>query len=419
MLYAFLKVLVGFVLKIFYRKIHVSGLENIDFSKPQLIASNHPSGFIEPLVMACYFPKSLHFLVRGDVFENPFLRPVLIATHQIPIYRFKDGFSKLRTNNQTVDASVDVLKKNNTLLIFAEGSTKSIRMLRPLQKGLSRIAFQAKDAYPDLPLEILPVGINFTEPTRFRSEVMLRVGQPITVDDYYSQKDEQNKENHDLLLNTTWNAMVKNVIHVADQDRIKTIEKILQLGRTIHPSPFYPVLDNNEKSLNSEIRIASIADNLGDSSFEILKNQINDFEKQLKKQTISFSDLKKSIPAFKDWLLLTLSFIPALFGLIFNFIPALGGYFFTKKNVKQKEFKSSILMVSSLLLFIIYYIILIILSAFGIIPWYLIISGFLAGLVFLFFKDKADHLYFKSDRSAFRKAKSDRDNFLKEWQFID
>ena len=186
MFYKFLKILVGFSLKIFFKKIFVSGIEHIKIDKPQLIASNHPNGFLEPLIMACYFPKDLHFLVRGDVFDKKWLRPILISTHQIPIFRFRDGFSKLRENAGTMDESFKILMENKNLLIFAEGGTESVKKLRPLQKGIARIAFQVLEKDPELDLEIIPTGINFTYPTRFNKEVMLQVGEPIKVKPYFA-----------------------------------------------------------------------------------------------------------------------------------------------------------------------------------------------------------------------------------------
>ncbi len=56
--------------------------------------------------MDCFFPKDLPFLVRGDIFNNPVLLPLLRSTNQIPIFRFRDGFSKLRENSQTMVESV-------------------------------------------------------------------------------------------------------------------------------------------------------------------------------------------------------------------------------------------------------------------------------------------------------------------------
>ncbi|MBK9734198.1 MAG: 1-acyl-sn-glycerol-3-phosphate acyltransferase [Saprospiraceae bacterium] len=114
MFYSFLKVLVRFVLKIFLRKIYITGLNHVDLNKAQLIASNHPNGFLEPLIMACFFPKPLYFLVRGDIFDNAILKPLLKSTNQIPVFRFRDGFSKLRGNSLTVDESTNILKEKKS-----------------------------------------------------------------------------------------------------------------------------------------------------------------------------------------------------------------------------------------------------------------------------------------------------------------
>src|SRR5690606_7108683 len=155
MLYSILRVIVGFSLKIYFRKIDISGIEHLKPGKAQIIASNHPSGFLEPLIMACFFPRDLYFLVRGDLFENKIIKYFLEATHQIPIYRFKDGFSKLRNNADSIQAATDVLVKNKCLLIFVEGGTKSIKKLRPLQKGFVRMASEAVQKNPQIDLEIL------------------------------------------------------------------------------------------------------------------------------------------------------------------------------------------------------------------------------------------------------------------------
>jgi len=57
-------------IRVFYGKIEVSGLENVPKDGPLLIASNHPNGFLEPIIMACLFPRDLHFMVRGDGFRK-------------------------------------------------------------------------------------------------------------------------------------------------------------------------------------------------------------------------------------------------------------------------------------------------------------------------------------------------------------
>ncbi|MBK6903255.1 MAG: hypothetical protein IPH04_10715 [Saprospirales bacterium] len=71
MLYPITRPLAKIALSVFFRKLYLSGLENIDWEKPVILAANHPTAFIEPCILACWLPKPLHFMVRGDFFSNP------------------------------------------------------------------------------------------------------------------------------------------------------------------------------------------------------------------------------------------------------------------------------------------------------------------------------------------------------------
>ncbi|HPK09706.1 MAG TPA: 1-acyl-sn-glycerol-3-phosphate acyltransferase, partial [Saprospiraceae bacterium] len=126
MFYSFLRVLANIVIRLYYRRIYISGLENIPTDKPVMIASNHPNGFLEPIIMACIWPRDLSFLVRGDLYDNKFLQPLLKATNEIPIYRFKDGFASLRNNQKTIQTVVDQLKASRHIIIFIEGGTEAV-----------------------------------------------------------------------------------------------------------------------------------------------------------------------------------------------------------------------------------------------------------------------------------------------------
>lgn len=362
MFYSFLKVLVRFVLKIFFRKIHITGLEHVQLSKAQLVASNHPNGFLEPLVMACFFPKPLHFLVRGDVFDNPLLKPLLTSTNQIPIFRFRDGFSKLRENSQTMDDSIKVILDKKNLLIFAEGGTQSIKKLRPLQKGISRIAFQALEKNPALDLEILPVGINFTYPSLFNRTVMLRIGQPIKVQTYLDGFIKDPKHTHQALLDDTHDQMKKNIIHLEDLSRINLFEKLVILLRSKSTIPYLPVFINDNTSLDQEKRLAEKVDALDETSLIQVKTDLKLLEQNLKNRKVSLVELTKKPVNIPRGLILIFGALPALVALITNGLPMLIASLFTKSKVKNVEFKASILMIGNLLLFIIYYIILVILA---------------------------------------------------------
>jgi glycerol-3-phosphate O-acyltransferase/dihydroxyacetone phosphate acyltransferase len=361
MFYQFLKILVGFTLRIFFRKIFITGVQHIKTNKAQLVASNHPNGFLEPLIMACFFPKDLHFLVRGDVFENPFLKPILVSTHQIPIYRFRDGFSKLRENSNTMDESIQVLLDKKNLLIFAEGGTESIKKLRPLQKGIARIAFQALEKNPDLELEILPVGINFTYPTKFNETVMMRINNPINVQPFFKlYRLDKNKAVDALLLEIS-QRMKENIVHIDNQALIQLFERLVVVSRISPKYPYHPVYLKSNTQLDAEINIAAKIDQLTETDLAEIRSSVKELDQQMKKIGLSWAVIDKIPLNFGNALVLIIGFIPAVIGLIMHIVPLSIATGFTKYKVKPKEFKASILMVSALMLLMVQYLILIIL----------------------------------------------------------
>ncbi|NJL77450.1 MAG: hypothetical protein HC892_22855 [Saprospiraceae bacterium] len=53
-----------FGLLAFCKKIYVSGAENIKTDRPVILASNHPTAFLEPCILACFYqPQSILWCV--------------------------------------------------------------------------------------------------------------------------------------------------------------------------------------------------------------------------------------------------------------------------------------------------------------------------------------------------------------------
>ena len=89
-------------LRTFFRKIHISNVENIPKDKPVILAANHPTAFIEPCVLACFLDRPLYFLVRGDLFKKPVYAKMLKYLHMLPVYRMQDrGYAYLKRNYET------------------------------------------------------------------------------------------------------------------------------------------------------------------------------------------------------------------------------------------------------------------------------------------------------------------------------
>ncbi|HUR31197.1 MAG TPA: 1-acyl-sn-glycerol-3-phosphate acyltransferase [Saprospiraceae bacterium] len=122
MMYAFIRVWAFIFLRLYFRKTIIYGRENVPAKGPLILASNHPSAFMEASVLATVMKRPIHFLVRGDMF-HPRFHWLFEWTKQIPIYRKKDGIANLRKNAASFDLTHRKLGKGEAVLIFPEAKT--------------------------------------------------------------------------------------------------------------------------------------------------------------------------------------------------------------------------------------------------------------------------------------------------------
>lgn len=177
-----LRILVKISLKGYFNKIRIEGKENIPKNTPILLVANHQNALIDPLLLATHTGLKPSFLTRASVFKKSFVAKLLNFIHMLPVYRVRDGFSTIQQNQGTFDQTYEVLRKNGTVIIFAEGSHSLIRNLRPLSKGFTRIAFGLKEKYPETTPVILPVALDYSAHKRSGSIARVTIGKAIPVD---------------------------------------------------------------------------------------------------------------------------------------------------------------------------------------------------------------------------------------------
>ena len=149
MIYSFVRPIAALALKIFFRKIYFTNRNRIPDGKPLILAINHPTAFIEPCILACFLPIKLYFLVRGDLFKKAHFSKMLNLLHMVPIFRKQEGLDQLSKNDETFDFCYKALKDHKTVVILPEGKTIQEKRLRPIRKGLARIAFGTYEKYGD------------------------------------------------------------------------------------------------------------------------------------------------------------------------------------------------------------------------------------------------------------------------------
>jgi len=239
-----------------FRRIYFSNAQVVPRDKPVILAANHPSAFMEPCILAVLLPRPLHFLVRGDFFAKPLFEKMLRSLHMLPIFRMKDGgYKKLKDNFSTFDKCHSTLAEGKVIMILAEGSTKHEKRLRPLQKGTARLALGTLKKYPDLDLQIIPVGVNYSNSDQFRSEVMIEFGQPMKVQDYFDDLKGDSVLGIKKMTDDLRERLKKHVVIIDKKEDEKLVEQLFSINRNNFPSPAQPVVSKNNQLLKSEISI--------------------------------------------------------------------------------------------------------------------------------------------------------------------
>jgi 1-acyl-sn-glycerol-3-phosphate acyltransferase len=222
LLYNLLKIIVRTAFPIFCRKIRVNKPAVLNEQGPLLLACNHPNSFLDGVILDVLFEEPVYSLTRGDVFKKPFYIRILRSLKLLPVYRVSEGVENLSTNYETFDECKEIFRNNGIIIIFSEGKCINEWRLRPLKKGTARLAFSSWEE--NIPLKVLPVGINYSSFRRFGKNIFINFGNMITVADFNLSDQEglRHQQFNDILY-----AELKSLVFEIDKtDKKKQIEKL-------------------------------------------------------------------------------------------------------------------------------------------------------------------------------------------------
>lgn len=190
---------------VFYRRREVHGLEHLPASGPVILCANHTNALADAVVVQAASPRPIHPIARSGLFRNPLLRPLLVAIQAVPIYRRQgpagrpaeakgdDAAASAETiraqNAASFRRCYEILADGRVLLIFPEGQSHSDPMLRPLKTGAARLALGHRERTGSLPA-IVPVGLVFTHKGRFRTGLLVQLGEPVTLAEEPAEDEE-------------------------------------------------------------------------------------------------------------------------------------------------------------------------------------------------------------------------------------
>ena len=377
--YALLKSVAGFWHNnVFYRKVIVLGRENIKPGDPLIFAPNHQNALMDALAVLFTHKGQPVFLARADIFKRKTIAAILYFLKILPVYRIRDGFSSVKGNDEIFVKTIDVLKNKNGLVILPEGDHAGFRRLRQLKKGICRVAFQSDEATGfNLKIKIMPVGLEFSNYSRYRQVLTVAYGKPIEVSEYFDSYKASPERALNELRSRLSDEMKGIMVHIESEEDYEAIDELRSMinGRFSDDIRF-------PKLLRDRILVNKM--NLLKSLDQALYGRICSLSLQVKKKAKEFNTDYRLLEKRKHpigWLIagmigIALTFPLFIYGNIFNLtfleIPNL-----RIRKVKDPQFHSSIRYGISLALAFVFLPAYLILSLFIFSSWWLGILIFL------------------------------------------
>lgn len=344
MLYFLLRPVVRLAFQAFYRKIWITGLEKVPRGVPLIFTANHPTAFVDPCFLACFSGRTLHFMTRGDVFVNRFVRFLLDQVHLIPIYRFHDGYANLRRNEDSFAKARRVLSGNGAVLVMAEGRLVHEKRLRPIQKGAARIGFEAMEKHGLPEVWIQPVALNYTKADRGRTELMVDFAPAFPLSEFVEEYSSDQRAALAAVTERIDRDLRERVVHLPHGEDERRLDLLLDIRRHDNQVPVLPVVEMDRSRLEGELALVKLFGEMPESGKEALRTAIDRYRDALDKAGIS----DRSVALGAHWRggSLEAKWVRVLHPLLYvpHAFPVILARVLTARVVRTIDFRSSILL---------------------------------------------------------------------------
>ena len=153
LIHRFIRFVVFSLVKLYYPRLEVHGLEKIPANKPIMFVPNHPNGLLDPILIMMTMGRPVSFLAKSTLMGNGLGRLFLGAFAALPIFRMRDQGQAggpadeddmQNKNEQVFSICRQILHNNGAMAIFPEGKTHSDSYLAEFKTGAARIALSAE-----------------------------------------------------------------------------------------------------------------------------------------------------------------------------------------------------------------------------------------------------------------------------------
>lgn len=186
------RALLKWTIRLYYRRVEVSGRELIPAVGPAILVANHPNSVVDAFLLCTQLTRrKVNFIAKDSITGAPVVGWLARRFGVVGVARAMD-YQRQRDlahdrNKAAIAACVPRLLVGEILTIFGEGISTDARHLQMIRKGAMRFGFSAEQAACfQLGLVWIPVGITYSAKQRFRSDVFVCVGQPFRIADLHA-----------------------------------------------------------------------------------------------------------------------------------------------------------------------------------------------------------------------------------------
>src|SRR6185312_7468262 len=269
----------------------------------------------------------------------------------VPIYRLRDGggHSSVKKNLDSFKVVFDLLNKRQKIIVLAEGISLLQRRLQPIQKGTAKMAFSYLEQGGHDDLKILPIGVNYSTPSKFRGDVYYQIGEPILVKDFYEeylQQPAQTIIKLTSLIEERMKPLVPSLLNKENDVVIEQLQPILKRQYIAEHNLNYNNLEHQQQYW--EFIIGKL-NNLTEKHAERMlgfRTQVANYTEHLQqlglRDHLIYNANRKNINGILSLILLLIGFPFYVIGKTLNYIPYYYGKRIADKTCKEIEFHAAV-----------------------------------------------------------------------------
>ncbi|ODQ63365.1 hypothetical protein NADFUDRAFT_48230 [Nadsonia fulvescens var. elongata DSM 6958] len=180
--------------------------------------------------------------------------------------------------------------------IFPEGGSHDRTDLLPLKAGVAVMALGALAKYPDCDVKVVPCGMNYFHPHKFRSRAVIEFGTPITiskdlVNNYLEGGESKRKAVRNLLAIIT-DSLKTVTVTCPDYETLMSIQAVRRLYKPVNKRiPIPLVVELNRRLINGyanykdDSRITRVRESV--AHYNVMLEQLGIKDHQVEKASLS------------------------------------------------------------------------------------------------------------------------------------